>query len=444
MFLLLAFACTTETSTDPVAGGTPTWSQDIAPLVQERCAGCHAAGEIGPFGLTDHASAAPMAAAMAAAMESGSMPPWGARSTDECTPRYGWQNDLSFSAEETALLRAWADAGAPEGDTATAADVPPTVSLELVGANMHLEPRVGFVASGNRDEFTCFVMDPELTAARWLTGVQVAAGNAAVVHHALIFSDPEGQAAALANADGYYDCPANQGLTGDLLGAWAPGAVPNETPPGAGIAVAAGSGIVMQIHYHPLGEAADIDVTALDIRWTDSEPEHVAVLALVGNASGAGDGLLPGPNDDDGVEFRIPAGATGHTETMEFTIEERRARYQVYMAGTHMHYVGTDMAIWVDHKSPEGDEPATECLVQTPQWDFDWQRGYAYDTDLATVPQVRGGDTIRMRCTYDNTLANPGVALALGDAGLTEPTDVYLGETTLDEMCLGVFGIVVE
>ena len=56
----------------------------------------------------------------------------------------------------------------------------------------------------------------------------------------------------------------------------------------------------------------------------------------------------------------------------------------------------------------------------------------------------RAGDAPRARCTYDNTLANPGVARALSDAGLAEPADVYMGETTLDEMCLGVFGIVYE
>ncbi|GDX80555.1 hypothetical protein LBMAG42_23660 [Deltaproteobacteria bacterium] len=446
MLLLLALACPTPVLDDSAAvpEGTPTWNQDIAPLVEERCAGCHAPGEIGPFSLTDFASAAPMASAMSAAVDADRMPPWGARATDECTPRYGWKNDLTFSEEEKALLRAWAEAGAPEGDPETAAEIPPTVSLTLEGANQHLEPRVGFAASGNQDQYTCFVMDPELAQEAWITGVQVVAGNRAVVHHALIFADRSGSAAALANADGYYNCPANEGLGGDLIGAWAPGAVPNETPEGVGITVAAGSMIVMQIHYHPLGEVADVDVTGVDIRWQDTKPEHPAVLALVGNANSEGDGLLPGPNDDAGVEFRIPAGATGHTETMEFKIRDAQVKYQVFMAGTHMHYVGTDMAIWVDHKKPEGDETESECLVQTPAWDFDWQRGYDYDTPLETVPQVRTGDTIRMRCTYDNTLANPGVARALSDAGLAEPADVYMGETTLDEMCLGVFGIVYE
>jgi hypothetical protein len=47
-----------------------------------------------------------------------------------------------------------------------------------------------------------------------------------------------------------------------------------------------------------------------------------------------------------------------------------------------------------------------------------------------------------MQCQYDNTLDNPGVVRALADAGLTEPVNVNLGEGSLDEMCIGIFGVV--
>jgi hypothetical protein len=446
MLLFFSLACPSPSADESGAAGveTPTWHADVAPVVMQSCAGCHTAGAIGPFPLDSYEAAAPMAAAIAGAVESGSMPPWGAESTDECQPRFAWKDDPSLSDEEKDMLRRWADAGAPEGDPASAAAVPDPISLTLEDANQRLSPEVGFAASGNRDQYTCFVMDPGLSTTRWLTGVQVEAGNEEVVHHALIFADESGDAASRANADGFYACPGNEGLGGQLVGAWAPGAVPTETPEGAGIEVAAGSAIVMQIHYHPRGEVAATDITSVDLRWVDEAPEHPAVLTLVGNADDEASGLLPGPNDDDGVEFRIPAGAKDHTEEMAFPIDSGRRTYQVYMAGTHMHYVGTDMRVWVDHHKPEGDEPASECLVQTPNWDFDWQRGYAYDAPLADVPQVRNRDTLRMVCRYDNTLENPGVQRALSDAGETEPQDVYLGETTLDEMCLAVLGIVYE
>jgi hypothetical protein len=38
-------------------------------------------------------------------------------------------------------------------------------------------------------------------------------------------------------------------------------------------------------------------------------------------------------------------------------------------------------------------------------------------------------------------MGNPKVVEALHSEGLTEPHDVLLGENTLDEMCLGAFGI---
>ncbi len=34
------------------------------------------------------------------------------------------------------------------------------------------------------------------------------------------------------------------------------------------------------------------------------------------------------------------------------------------------------------------------------------------------------------------------VAEALSEQSMDEPVDVYLGESTLDQMCLGVFGLI--
>lgn len=49
-----------------------------------------------------------------------------------------------------------------------------------------------------------------------------------------------------------------------------------------------------------------------------------------------------------------------------------------------------------------------------------------------------------MQCEYDNTLDNPGVRRALDDAGLEVPVNVGLGEGSLDEMCVGIFGVVYQ
>ncbi|MBI5609609.1 MAG: hypothetical protein HY902_12120, partial [Deltaproteobacteria bacterium] len=85
--------------------------------------------------------------------------------------------------------------------------------------------------------------------------------------------------------------------------------------------------------------------------------------------------------------------------------------------------------------------PEKECLVETPQWDFDWQRIYVYDAPIDQLPTLGAGDRLRMRCTYDNSMGNPAVVSALKDQGKSQPQDVWLGEQTLDEMCLAVVQI---
>ncbi len=440
MLLLPLLAC----DSDGPASAPPTWNADVASIVGEHCGGCHTSGGIAPFALDDYATAAPMAASMVAAIDAGTMPPWGAESTDECEPRFGFQNDMRLSDDEKALLFAWAAADAPEG-AATDAPLPEPPVLDLEDATQEVGVAVGYVASGNSDEFRCFSIDPGLTQDAWLTGLQVLPGNPEVVHHVLVFSDPAAESAGLVGDDGTYDCFGGSGLSegGALLGAWAPGAFPFESPAGTGIPVTAGSLIVMQIHYHPAGSTAEPDASALQLRWQTDAPANEAVLALIGNASSADQGLLDGTNDRGGVpEFFIPAGAEGHTETIRYTLGRGDGPFQVFMAGTHMHYVGTDMRITVERTRADDGEPASECLVQTPRWDFNWQRAYSYAAPLADVPVIEGGDTLVLRCTYDNTTDNPGVRQALTDAGLDAPQDVFLGESTLDEMCLGVFGIV--
>ena len=49
-----------------------------------------------------------------------------------------------------------------------------------------------------------------------------------------------------------------------------------------------------------------------------------------------------------------------------------------------------------------------------------------------------------VRCTYDNTMANPFLKRALLEQKLSAPQDVSYGETTLQEMCAGVLSVFVK
>ncbi|MCA9705553.1 MAG: hypothetical protein KDK70_06890 [Myxococcales bacterium] len=170
------------------------------------------------------------------------------------------------------------------------------------------------------------------------------------------------------------------------------------------------------------------DATALALRWDSAQPEYVSEFVLMG-APGSGSMVDP--------PFVISAGATGHVEAVEWPVPPiGLADVRIWSVLNHMHKVGVDMKTSLIRNTGSED-----CLVQTPDWDFDWQRFYEYDAPIEQAPRVFSGDTVRVRCTYDNTLDNPGVVEALGQQGLEAPVEVRLGEETLDEMCLGVYGI---
>lgn len=431
---------------DGTAEAGVTWHQDIAPIVVENCAACHTAGGLAPFELDQYATASSLAGAIGAAVAEGTMPPFGAHDTDECQPTRPWKGDMRLSDDEKALIAEWVDAGAPEGDAATAAEIPTPPSLEIESPDWQADLPSAWTVDGVEDQFICFVLDPDIDETRWITDIQFLPGNEKIDHHALVYHDIDGISEDWKGEDGTYDCFGDVGDTSAvLLATWTPGAAPMRAPEGAGFPLWADSRIVVQMHYHPTGDGPEVDLSALQLKWIDEEPAWEAAQALLGNNGrqySDGTGLQPGPNDSgDEAEFVIPAGVSDHVETLLYE-QEIDIDFPVYSVGTHMHYVGTDMKIDLVHNGDDASEPESECLLQTPKWDFNWQRVYDYDVSIDELPVISKGEQLVMRCTYDNTMDNPYVRQALAEQGLDEPQDVYLGDETLDEMCLGLFGIV--
>lgn len=438
-------AATTDGSeSDSGVDAAPTWHQQIAPIVAESCSGCHRDSGIAPFSLTTYEESAPWAPLLADSVERGAMPPFLATDTPECQPRHGWIDDLRLSDEQAGLMRAWADAGAPEGDPATAAPLPQPPQLDLVDPDIRLTIPTPVTVSGKGDKFLCFSIDPGLDADAWVDGLQISAGNPKIVHHVLVYVDEDAQSADLIGPDGSYPCFGGPGVgNASLIGAWAPGMPAFNTPPDTAFRIPAGARIIMNMHYHPTGAEEVDESSAVELRYHPSIPANLALLALIGNAHNSGAGLLPGPGDSGSPQFKIPAGAVDHTESMSIRLDDI-PDLRVWSAGTHLHYVGTDMVAGIRRAAPQPGEPESECFVHTPNWNFNWQRAYVYDAPLAEAPVVRAGDEIVMRCTYNNSMSNPYVVQALAEQGLGAPVDVYLGEETLDEMCLGIFGVAIN
>jgi hypothetical protein len=450
------------------AGGPPTWHADIAPIVVSKCAGCHQDGSIAPFSLRSYEDAKPYALLMADAVMSGKMPPFLAQETDECQPRFPFYQDLRLSEDEKALIDRWARSGVLEGEAVGKAPTPPRVTaLEREDALVTIPQPVE--VDGDRDLHTCMLVDPQLIKDEYVVGRTIKPGNAKIVHHVVAYvlnpevnsegtpqTKAEIEAAVMerqgVGIGGRYDCFGGPGLEGmpfDMLTAWAPGATPNVAPPNSGQLISKDSLMLLDLHYHPLGTGAEVDdSTSLALMFADDKPALISFVALIGNfgelvETDFGDGDLVEQSGEDANEFLIPAGAEDHVEEMTWTWKLPPGQVmRIYAAGTHMHYVGRDMRIGLERAEATDGEPDEECLVQTPAWDFNWQRGYGYDTDYEHFPSMRDGDTLRMHCVYDNTRDNPALRSALDQQGRPEPVDVRLGEDTLDEMCLAGIGVI--
>jgi len=93
------------------ARDVPTYSKNVAPILQKKCQVCHRPGEAGPFSLLTYADARQRAAKIKDALVDGKMPPWFA------DPHYGkFSNAMGLSASEKDTILKWVDGGAPEGD----------------------------------------------------------------------------------------------------------------------------------------------------------------------------------------------------------------------------------------------------------------------------------------------------------------------------------------
>lgn len=440
---------TADASTgDAPPTGMVTWHQDLAPVIVSKCGGCHMDGGIAPFSLQTYEESKPFAATLLDSVERKVMPPFLAETTELCAPIHDFKDDPRLTAGELDLLRAWVDQGAPEGEAATAKPIPPAADLVLKDTDISLKIPSEVTVAGSEDQYLCFSIDTGFTEDTWLDGLQINAGNPRIVHHVLAYVDEKAESADKVGPNGEpYPCFGGPGIdSSGLIGVWAPGSVPFVPPKDVAMRVVAGARIVLSVHYHPTGVEERDATTSIDLSLAPGLPTYVGMLVLLGNVSSASEGLRPGPNDANGVpEFRIPAGVEDHTEEMLIDLDSADIpELRVFGVATHMHYVGTDMVVGIQHKNPEADETAAECLLQTPRWDFQWQRLYSYDADLDQVPRVRPGDSVYLKCTYNNSMSNAAVVKALGEEGLTEPKEVRLGEATLDEMCLGVFGVAVK
>ena len=398
------------------------YHQDAKPLLDRYCTACHTAGGIAPFSLTDYAAAQTHAAAIEQSVKSGRMPPWLA--SDNGVPlRY---SRAMRPADKDALL-AWVRDGAQEGRAGSTQRITPPPAEMPAAPRRDLVLDMGLTYQPNTqvsDDYRCFIIDPAGPAGggmpeeRYVQATQVFPGNAALVHHVILFEVPAGKVASLRQRDDAepgpgYTCFGGAGSSSaEMVTGWAPGGVPNRIQPDMGLRIRKGSVFVMQVHYNLQKYQGQGDRTTVELELASTPPPYRLMLAPIANP----DGLSIKAGDAE-AEQTIPV--PGQLLMQYLRIPE----VVITSVTPHMHTLGTSTTTTVDGQT----------LVELPRWDFHWQQAYMFQSPVA----VRSNQLIMVTCTWDNSYANQPVV----NGQKQMPRDVSWGEGTLDEMCVTFLGL---
>ncbi len=368
---------------------TPTekevsYSKQIAPLLQQKCAGCHSAGNIGPFALDGYDAVKHWSAMAEEVVLDRRMPPW------DADPRYGrFANNHSLSPAEARMLLSWIDEGCPrgEGDDPLAKPAPAVLKWAL-GEPDFVVPIPGpqeIPATGVLDYR---YLDAEFTLPHdaWFRAAVCRPGNPKVVHHMIV--------RVRYPAD--YKDTANESY---FFTTWAPGVPQAEFPADTGVFLPKGSKFNFEMHYTTNGEPqTDQSEMALYLA------KAPAKMRLEIRAAECRDIVIP-PGDPD-------------AQHSCFYCFKRDAL--VFDLGPHMHLRGS----WFKFQFlyPDGNR---ETVLSVPHYDFNWQSGHR----LAEPKRVPAGTWVVCTGGFDNSPRNPSNP---------DPNKrVKFGLQTWDEMFMG-------
>ena len=371
-----------------------TYSNQIARIFQARCVECHREGQIAPFAMTDHAEVAGWGEMIAEVVREERMPPWHA------DPRFGhFANDSRLSDEEKRLIATWVEHGCPEGDRSQL-PVPKTYNASWFLPRdpdmvVYMKDEPYHLKAEGVEPYRHFTVDPGFTEDKWVKLAECMPGNRAVVHHIIVFVKPPG-------AD---DEPAGDGEGEDdhmhFLAGFAPGTRPLVAPQGWAKKIPAGSKLVFQMHYTPIGTPQD-DRSSVGLIFCDGDE----VTHLMQSVGAAYHDLEIPPNEANYQVESIRKFSQDVTLLSMFPHMHMRGkafRYEMLFAGA--------------------DEPVV--LLDVPRYDFNWQNSFILTKPL----HVPAGSVLRCTAVFDNSsenLSNP------------DPTKtVCWGPQTWEEMMIG-------
>jgi hypothetical protein len=446
---------------------TPSFTRDVAPIIQQKCSGCHQTGGVAPFSLTTARSISSRAGLIAATVQARLMPPW---PPGRGSPAFVGQSDRTLSTRERATLVAWAKAGGKvDGPARTPV---PRAPVEVRDGERVLEvempgtyrPRAG---KGTTDDYRCFVLDPKLTADASVTAARIDPGASKIVHHVILFRISPAQVGEAAKLDAAsaglgWSCFGGTGIglggggsvqsslnDSNWIAAWAPGGTGGRLPDGTGVPLPAGNRIVMQVHYNLLnGIARDRSRAVLTVAPASAgltKVQTVLLPAPVELACAKGERGRLCDRTEALVDLSrkygtnaafVPTGllllcgrSTGNVAPSPVSRCDRKIDTPTTIVGAagHMHLLGSSIRLELNPGTSRA-----RVLLDIPRWDFHWQNMYT----LRSAIVARPGDVVRVTCRHDVSHRRHGLH------GVPKtPRYILWGEGTTDEMCLGLLQV---
>lgn len=391
--LLPATAAAQTAASAPV----PTFSKDVAPILQRSCQRCHRPGSIGPMSLLTYEDARPWARSIRSQVTSREMPPY---HVDRTVGIQDFAADPSLSDKEVDTIARWADGGAPRGNPA---DLPKPIewapadrwSIGTPDVILTLKQGDLPVGAAQADQWLDIPLeDPKFTEDVYVKAIEIKPiKGTPTVHHA--------------NAG--WSMEPTAGL-GNHLVEYAVGKGGEVYPEGSGKLIKAGATLTMNLHIHATGEAQPMNVAlGLKLYPKGVVPKHVELTRHVGDQEEEID-IAPGAKD---------ARADG------YTVLTQPARLTAFQP--HMHNRGKRQCLEAIYPAAgdarRGDLARTEML-SCANFHFAWHLQYHYAEDAQ--PLLPAGTILHVISWFDNSA---------GNKYNPDPTNwVGFGQRSIDEM----------
>ena len=404
----LSFA--TQSGSQEPNNPPPTFTKDVAPILQKHCQPCHRPGEAAPFSMLTYEDTLPWAPTMKMVVTRKIMPPWFA------DPQYGhFSNERSLSADEVRTLVAWVNGGSQKG---AAEDMPPPVKNFVEGWGIPTPdvvfqlPKPFSVPAAGVMDYQYVIVPTGFKEDKWVQALEVRPTDRAVVHHIIAylrepgsnyFKDQKSGVFFIApppKADEKTDTSA---LPSDFLVGYAPGQPAEILHPGEGKLIKAGSDIVFEVHYTPNGKPTT-DQTKLGLVLSKSAPKERVLTLSASNGT-----------------FKIPPGDPDYKVDASFEVQKSVKLVSLH---PHMHSRGKSF----EYRLTFPDDK-TETILSVPVYNWHWQLWYNL-VDPIDLPQ---GTKIECTAHFDNSPNNPENP---------DPTKAVIwGQQSWDEMMVGFFNL---